>query len=230
MFEMANEFIGAVLAGGVLVAGLFLTKPRDNTNTGARVTYVKSTTNEPAQTRNVLGGLIGWGLGQIGQGKSLAELPPVLNGNSARTPASTTASGTGARLLGDLMRDFGLTRPQAAGIVGNLDHETGGFRFMQEIAPTVAGSRGGYGFAQWTGPRRREFEEWAAKRGLSVSSYAANYGFLKYELTETWEKRAIPRVRATTSVNEAARVFSATFLRPGVVNMTSRVERSQRYA
>ena len=72
-------------------------------------------------------------------------------------PQQMDAGEIGPRLVADLARDFNLTPAQAAGIAGNLAHETGGFKHMQEIQPMIPGSRGGYGFAQWTGPRRRAF-------------------------------------------------------------------------
>lgn len=51
-----------------------------------------------------------------------------------------------------LMRDFPLGLEDAAAILGNLGHESGGLVQLQELKPVVAGSRGGYGWAQWTGP------------------------------------------------------------------------------
>lgn len=77
---------------------------------------------------------------------------------SAGAVLASIGADTPGRLMGDLSRDLGLTSYQAAGIVGNFSVETGGFRHQQELNPTVAGSRGGYGMAQWTGPRRRALE------------------------------------------------------------------------
>ncbi|XKM41271.1 phage tail tip lysozyme [Rhizobium ruizarguesonis] len=59
------------------------------------------------------------------------------------------------RLVSDLSRDFQLSPEQAAGVVGQLGQESAGFGTMQEVNPLVPGSRGGYGYAQWTGPRRK---------------------------------------------------------------------------
>ncbi len=86
------------------------------------------------------------------------------------------------RLMNDLMRDLGISRAQAAGIVGNLSYESGGFRTLQEHKDFKPGERGGYGYAQWTGRRRRQFEAYAAENNLDPASYEANYGFLKHEL------------------------------------------------
>lgn len=135
----------------------------------------------------------------------------------------------GSKLKEDLMRDFGITAEQAAGVVGNLDHETGGFEFMQEIAPVVEGSRGGYGFAQWTGPRRVAFEEWASANEMDLNSYDANYGFLKHELTSTPEGDVLVNLSNAQTVEDAATIFSEEFLRPGKPNIDSRITRSYRY-
>lgn len=128
------------------------------------------------------------------------------------------------RLLSDLQRDFGLSREQAAGVVGNLMHESGGFNSLQEVKPLVPGSRGGYGYAQWTGPRRNAFESFAGGNKLDPSSYEANYGFLKHELSsDPYERNQFMKVRGATTAEEAARLISENYLRPGIPHMDSRV-------
>lgn len=176
-------------------------------------------------TNNSTGGGSGWSWPWSGGSAVEPKKTPAV----VPSTGGSVGSSTGFRLLADLQRDFGLTRPQAAGIVGNCDHETGGFKFMQEIKPVVPGSRGGYGICQWTGPRRRAFEAWAAKMGLSLQSYAANYGFLKHELTSTSESRVIPKLKAVSTAEDAASVFSRTFLRPGIPHMASRIARAKKY-
>lgn len=111
------------------------------------------------------------------------------------------------RLMQDLMADFGLTRDQASGIVGNLAHESGGFRTLQERRPLVKNSRGGWGYAQWTGPRRRNFEAFAESQGLDPSSYEANYGFLAHELSNDYGY-SLDAVRSTNTPHDAAVAFS----------------------
>lgn len=135
----------------------------------------------------------------------------------------------GRRLMEDLQRDFKLTPEQAAGFVGNLDHETGGFKFLQEIKPVVAGSRGGYGYAHWTGPRRKAFEGWAAEKGLDLTSYEANYGFFKHELENTSEGRVLNNLSSAKSADEAAELVSKEFFRPGKPHLDSRKARANRY-
>lgn len=128
------------------------------------------------------------------------------------------------RLLSDIQRDYGLSAPQAAGVVGNFMHESGGFNSLQEISPLVPGSRGGYGYAQWTGPRRREFEDYVARNNLDPTSYEANYGFLQHELAnDPYERRQFDTVRNAQTAEEAARLISQNYLRPGIPHMDSRI-------
>lgn len=127
------------------------------------------------------------------------------------------------KISADLQRDFGLTPEQTAGIVGNLAHESGGFKSLQEQNPLVPGSRGGFGYAQWTGPRRVAFESWSKQNGLDPTSYDANYGFLKHELSSTPEGRVLDSLKQAPDAQTATRVFSDQFLRPGIPAMDSRM-------
>lgn len=155
---------------------------------------------------------------------SAASTP--VSGNVGKGPSAFQE--IGPRIKSDLMRDFGLSTAQAAGIVGNLAHESGGFGTLQEINPMIPGSRGGYGYAQWTGPRRRQFESWAAENKLDPASYDANYGFLKHELANTSEGRVLDRIGQTNDPTQATRIFSDVFLRPGIPGMDSREKWTQR--
>lgn len=137
---------------------------------------------------------------------------------------------TARMLMGDLQNDFKLSRDQAAGFVGNLAHESGGFSKLQEIAPLIPGSRGGYGYAQWTGPRRREFEAYAGQQGLDPASYEANYGNLKRELTATPEAGVLRNLRRAPDAETAARVVQDEFLRPGIPHTGSRVSQANALA
>lgn len=120
-----------------------------------------------------------------------------------------------------LMADFGLTKTDAAAILGNLGHESGGFKLFQEQKPLVPGSKGGFGWAQWTGPRRREFEAYCARNSLDPKSDRANYGFLFVELTGA-EKRAIAALKSATGLEAKVKAFEAAFERAGVKHYDSR--------
>lgn len=82
-----------------------------------------------------------------------------------------------------LMADPDLKLPPGAalGVVQNLFKESG-LQGINERNPVVPGSRGGFGWAQWTGDRRVDFEQFARDNDLDPSSAVANYAFLKHDL------------------------------------------------
>jgi hypothetical protein len=133
------------------------------------------------------------------------------------------------RIMRQLMSDFQFTKVQAAGIVGNLGHETGGFRHFQELNP-LGGGTGGFGWAQWTGikvgpppGRRKAFMDFCAAAGVEPTSDEGNYGFMKKEL-QTTEKATVPAVKAESTLEGATKAFETKFERAGVVALDSRVK------
>ncbi len=124
------------------------------------------------------------------------------------------------RIMKKLMSDFDLDVEAAAAVLGNLGHECAGFQLMQEQKP-LKGGRGGYGWAQWTGPRRVQFEKWARQHSLPLDSDEANYGFLKHELSSS-EANAIAALRQTSTLEEGVRAFEQNFERAGIKHYPSR--------
>lgn len=127
-----------------------------------------------------------------------------------------------ARYMGWLGEDFGLDADSCAAVFGNLGHECLGFTVMQEIAPAVKGSKGGYGWAQWTGPRRKAFEAWCLKSNLRPETEAANYGFLAHELRTT-EKAAIAAVKKAQGLENKVIAFERAYERAGVKSYNGRL-------
>lgn len=110
----------------------------------------------------------------------------------------------------------------AQGIVANMMAESRLNPGINELAPVVPGSRGGYGLNQWTGPRRVQLEEFAAARGADPSDPEVQLDFTLWELNNT-ESRAWNALQGTDSATDAARVYSERFLRPGVPHMDRRL-------
>lgn len=115
-------------------------------------------------------------------------------------------------IMRGLMKDLSIDTASAAAILGNLGHESGGFRFLQEKKPLVKNSKGGYGWAQWTGPRRKSFEAYCDAQGLDPASDAANYGYLVLELRGS-EKGAISALKKARSLDAKVKAFEANFER-----------------
>jgi hypothetical protein len=115
-------------------------------------------------------------------------------------------------IMRNLIRDLGLTEVQAAGILGNVGWECGGFRLLQEQHP-VMGGRGGLGWCQWTASRRTDYERWLAQRNADFRDDDANYNFLLSELHGP-QKASVAALRQANSVETATRGFMNTFERP----------------
>jgi hypothetical protein len=120
-----------------------------------------------------------------------------------------------------LMIDFpGMTKEQAAGIAGNLWHESAGMNAnVNEFGSSPGSDFGppnatqfGYGWAQWTGSRKTDYLNYCSAHGLDPSSPAANYEFLKHEL-RTSESQTLPAIFATSTPEDAAVEFRRVFER-----------------
>jgi hypothetical protein len=123
----------------------------------------------------------------------------------------------------------GIPPAAAIGFAGNFAVESRFDPGINEIAPLVPGSRGGFGFAQWTGPRRRELEAFAQARGVPVSDADMQLDFLMQELNTT-EIRARDAIFSAQDPAEAARLVSERFLRPGIPHLDRSIEEATRLA
>ena len=141
-------------------------------------------------------------------------MPSILGGQPApaRYPNgenSTPGAANATSVVSRLMRDYGLTQTRsksaAAGVMG---YESGNFQVMQERGQPPGS--GGWGWAQWTGPRRRAFMDWATAHNLDPSSDEANYGFLQHELATDYAG-VIPIMRQQTTVEGAADAWERHF-------------------
>ena len=117
----------------------------------------------------------------------------------------------------------------AQGMTANMIAESNLNPGINEIAPVVPGSRGGWGLNQWTGPRRKAFEAFAAERGASLDDLNTQLDFTMYELQGP-EAKAWAAIQGAKDPIEAARLYSETFLRPGTPNMDKRLSEASRIA
>ena len=167
-----------------------------------------------------------------GAGAAPAGLAPGATGSQAG-PGGVAAPGglkggtfnqQAPEVMNKLMKDFNLTKEQAAGIVGNLGHESAGLQAgIQEKG--MKSGRGGLGWAQWTGTRRTAFEKYLKETGQEASDPNANYGFLKKEL-ETTHKGALKAVQNSTDTRGSMVAFEKHYEAAGVKHYDSR----QKYA
>jgi hypothetical protein len=121
------------------------------------------------------------------------------------------------RLMKRLMKEFSLKDFQAAGIAGNLGHESNGLHALREIRGS-----GGRGWAQWTGPRRNQFLSWAKSHKLDWQGEDANIGFLIHELKGPYGS-SIHAVEKSPTLRSATIAFERNYERAGIIHMESRV-------
>lgn len=140
---------------------------------------------------------------------------------SAYAPEEVTVP---ERLIADLQQDFDLTEPQAAGIAGNLAHESGNFTMLKQIGGHC------FGYSQWCGSRKKAFDSYASRNG-GPNSYSANYGFLSHELSSAEYQDMLDKIRSQAGADGSARIFMKEFLRPNArkANLPRRVEFAETY-
>ncbi|HJZ88732.1 MAG TPA: phage tail tip lysozyme [Polyangia bacterium] len=120
----------------------------------------------------------------------------------------------------------GLTNFQAAGIVGNLDQESG-------VDPGAVQSGGpGRGIAQWSVGGRWDTDAndnvvwYAGTRGQAAGSLNLQLEFIWYELM-TFSRYGLAQLRATTNVTDATIVFENQFEICGQCNESQRIAYAQ---
>lgn len=155
-----------------------------------------------------------------GQGPA-AGLPA---GTDPREYQRTAGGNVEAQVYNGLIQR-GLPPHVASAFVLNFKDESGLNPGINEIAPLVPGSRGGYGLYQLTGPRRRAYEAYASERGVPLDSVDAQLDFMMMELQGP-EARAREKIFAAQNTGDAAAAVVNYFLRPAE---SHRAKREARY-
>lgn len=131
------------------------------------------------------------------------------------------------QFITDLMKDFSLTPEQASGFPGNFAIESSFFTDIVEDGAIAKGWAGGNGWPQFTGmkkgQRRYEFEAWLrqmASHGYRANNYLGNYSMVYRELKGSEGRRVLPKLRACTTPEQAARVVCLEYERPASPSAT----------
>lgn len=128
--------------------------------------------------------------------RSVASTSPA-PGSPTRDATGVGETGSSAEAM-DFFQRRGWTKEQAAGIVGNLQAESG-----PDLKTNAVGDGGkAYGIAQWHPDRQAMFEKLYGKP-IRQSTFKEQLEFVDWELNNT-EKAAGNKIRATRSVEEAA--------------------------
>ncbi len=165
-------------------------------------------------------------LGTINSAKfSAPSSVPGYNPESFNPDGTPGASGDGvggtdrAKYAYQYFINQGFTPEQAAGIVGNLQAESG--PNLDSLYNPAGGGSGARGIAQWRGARTQEF---VSRYGTTpdLASLDDQLDFIMYEFNTT-ESRALSGVKSATTAAEAANAFDSLFERSGGGTLQTRV-------
>jgi hypothetical protein len=148
-------------------------------------------------------GYNGSGSGTSGTGGSSGPVAP----SGPATDTSSIKGNTNAEKAFNYFVQKGLTPEQAAGIVGNLQAESGVKPGQHQIGGPA------FGIAQWEGGRQDNLRSFAAAQGKDVSDLGVQLDFLWQELQGP-ENAAFNALKGAGSASEAAAIFENKFERP----------------
>lgn len=175
-------------------------------------------------TKNSIGRTIARVLAKVG----VKDAQEALDNEAKVGIANRSASGkiTGGviadpkQVVGKL-KSMGWSSEQAAGIVASFTQESA-------LSPTARNPQSGaYGIGQWLGSRVADFKAFSG-HDLVGSSLDDQLKFFQYEVTKGKEKAAGDKLRAARTAEDAARIHSEAYERPGAAE--ANVERRQRLA
>ncbi len=126
----------------------------------------------------------------------------------------------------DFFRSKGLTGEQSAGIVGNLDVESG-------LDPAIVQSGGpGRGIAQWSAGARWDttpgdnVKAYATQQGKSAVSLQLQLDFIWFELT-MFPGYGLTKLKAATTISAAVTAFATNFEGCGACSTSMRIAHAQ---
>lgn len=156
--------------------------------------------------------------GQITVGSKI-KLPNLGEFAGIQTNAPATAAGSSANAATALkfFTQQGWSAAQAAGIVGNLQAESG-----KNINPAAVGDGGqAYGIAQWHPSRQKDFQAQMG-RPIKGSSFQDQLEFIQWEFNNT-EKAAGNKLKAAQSAAAAAEIMDKFYERSAGLHTDRRV-------
>ncbi len=109
-----------------------------------------------------------------------------------------------------LVGDMGFNDIQAAGIMGNIQQESG-------FDPKAENpSSGAYGVIQWLGSRKTGLQNFAKEKNLDVSDLSLQLSFMKKELESGYKDQVLTPLKAAKTIKEAADIWLRHFEIPCV--------------
>ena len=155
-------------------------------------------------------------------------------GQASNTLPKDVSNGNVAQAVAKDLRDrYGLNATQIAGVLGNMQQESGLLPNVNqggEQGAPQGGFGGGqaYGLAQWDGSRKQAEIDYAHQHGLDPGSLEANIGYMNQELDGEYSQ-TITDLKNTNTVEGATAAWEKDFEQAGVPEMGQRLEYAQSF-
>lgn len=144
-----------------------------------------------------------------------------MSGGQTGSISSLSGSSTQAKVWNNL-KARGLSDAQVAGIMGNIERESGFKTNAKEVGGT------GIGLVQWSFARANNLKAYAKSRGKAWTDLQTQLDFLWHELN-TSEISALNALKRATSATSASNIFQQKFERAGVVAQGQRNAAAKKY-
>lgn len=163
---------------------------------------------------------------------------------SGDTSGNVNISGENGKDIWNLLKAKGYTNTAIAGLMGNLDHESGlypdrvqgdiprsnkSIEYAQKVDSNAISKDqfvkkgpggGGFGLAQWTYPSRKQgLWEYTKAKGKSISDLSGQVDYLHHELTGYG---LVDKINAANSIKDASNIILHDFEKPA--NQSASVE------
>ncbi|WP_027793947.1 phage tail tip lysozyme [Paraburkholderia acidipaludis] len=163
------------------------------------------------------------GDGSTSGGSNSGTLPTNLTGNFAQD------------LTQDLESRYGLNSTQVAGVLGNLQQESGLQTDINQGGATGGPSsnfadnnENGWGVAQWGGQRKAAEISYAQQNGVNSGSEQAQIGFINQEL-DTDYSNTVTDLKGATTTGQAAQIWDQDYEQASDPQMGNRDQYAQQF-
>ncbi|NKJ49329.1 hypothetical protein CIC12_21870 [Burkholderia sp. SG-MS1] len=155
--------------------------------------------------------------------------------SSSTVPDVSDSDDAASAIAQDLKSRYGLNDAQVAGVLGNLEQESGlqsnvnqGGATGEPTSNYADDNNNGYGLAQWGGSRKQGEIEYAEKNGLEPGSLQANMGYMNQELDTDYSK-TISDLKSTSTPEQAAQVWDTDYEQASDPQMQNRDQYAEQF-
>lgn len=124
---------------------------------------------------------------------------------STYTPSNVNVNEKAVNYRDYLINNFGYSKEEASGIIGNLNAES-------SLRPDIQNKIGAFGLAQWLGDRKSNLQSFAKKQNKNINDPYLQLDFLHHEL-QTSEKKSFNNLKGK-NLSEVTSSFMNNFERP----------------